>query len=52
VGNEQLGQWLEVRPTGDAWPGVTFGVDEGEILFQAVGPSGQLPKTSVLKHMQ
>lgn len=50
VGNEQLGQWLEVRPTGDAWPGVIFGVDKGEILFQAVGPSGQLPKTSVLNY--
>lgn len=50
AGNEQLGQWLEVRPTGDPWPGVIFGVDEGEILFQAVGPSGQLPKTSVLNY--
>jgi hypothetical protein len=50
VGNEQLGQWLEVRPTGDDWPGVIFGVNEGEILFQAVGPAGKLPKTSVLNY--
>ncbi len=51
VGNEQLGQWLEVRPTGEeAWPGVIFGVEEGEIVFQAVGPPGRLPKTTVLNY--
>ena len=48
VGNEQLGQWLQVRPTGAAWPGIIFGVDEGEIVFQAVGPAGQLPEKSTL----
>ncbi len=50
VGNEQLGQWLEVRPTGDAWPGVIFGVDGGEIVFQAVGAPGQLPKKATLNY--
>ncbi|MBI5894999.1 MAG: hypothetical protein HZB24_02975 [Desulfobacterales bacterium] len=48
VGNPQFGQWFEVRPTRDEWPGVIFGVDEGEIKFQAVGPAGQLPTTSTL----
>lgn len=48
AGNPQFGQWLELRPTRDAWPGVIFGVDEGEIKFQAVGPAGELPKTSTL----
>lgn len=50
VGNEQLGQWLQVYPTGEAWPGVIFGVDEGEILFQAVGPCGQLPEKATLSY--
>lgn len=50
VGNEQLGQWLEVRPTGDAWPGVIFGVDGGEIVFQAVGAPGRLPKKTTLNY--
>lgn len=48
VGNPQFGQWFEVRPTSDEWPGIIFGVDAGEIKFQAVGPSGQLPTTSTL----
>lgn len=50
VGNEQLGQWLEVRPAGTSWPGVIFGVDEGEIVFQALGPAGQLPKKTTLNY--
>lgn len=50
VGNPQLGQWFEIRPTRDAWPGIIFGVDEGEVKFQAVGPSGELPKTSTLNY--
>lgn len=50
VGNPQFGQWFEVRPTKDLWPGVIFGVDEGEIKFQAVGPCGELPKTSTLNY--
>lgn len=50
VGNPQVGQWFEVRPTRDEWPGIIFGVDEGEIKFQAVGPAGQLPTTSTLNY--
>lgn len=48
AGNEQLGQWLQVQPTGQSWPGIIFGVDEGDIVFQAVGPAGQLPEKSTL----
>lgn len=50
VGNPQFGQWFEVRPTRDEWPGIIFGVDKGEIKFQAVGPSGQLPETCTLNY--
>ena len=50
VGNPQFGQWFEVRPTAGVWPGAIFAVDEGEIKFQAVGPSGGLPKTSTLNY--
>jgi hypothetical protein len=48
VGNEQLGQWLQVYPSADSWPGIIFGVDAGEILFQAVGPPGKLPQKATL----
>jgi len=50
VGNPQFGQWFEVRPTQDEWAGIIFGVEEGEIKFQAVGPCGQLPKNSTLNY--
>jgi hypothetical protein len=50
VGNEQIGQWIEVRPTRGSWPGVLFGVDGGEIAFQAVGPSGRLPQKTTLNY--
>jgi hypothetical protein len=50
VGNEQLGQWLQVYPSGQTWPGIIFGVDGGEILFQAAGPAGQLPKKTTLSY--
>jgi hypothetical protein len=50
VGSEQLGQWLEVYPAADPWPGIIFGVDDGEIAFQAVGRPGKLPKTSTLNY--
>jgi hypothetical protein len=50
VGNQHFGQWFEVRPTRDEWKGMIFGVDEGEIKFQAVGPSGDLPRTSTLNY--
>jgi hypothetical protein len=48
VGSAQIGQWFELRPTQDYWPGVIFGIDQGEIKFQAVGPAGALPTTSTL----
>jgi len=50
VGNEQLGQWLQVYPTVDTWPGIIFGVDAGEIVFQAVGPPGKLPQKTTLNY--
>jgi hypothetical protein len=50
VGNQQFGQWFEVRPARGEWPGMIFGVDEGQITFQAVGPSGQLPTNSTLHY--
>jgi hypothetical protein len=50
VGNEQIGQWLEVRPTRDTWPGVLFGVQDGDITFQAVGSSGRLPQKTTLNY--
>lgn len=50
VGNEQLGQWLQIYPDGDPWPGIIFGMDTGEILFQAVGAPGKLPRTTTLNY--
>jgi hypothetical protein len=49
-GNEQIGQWFEIRPAGSNWPGAMFGVDSGEIAFHAVGPFGKLPSKSVLNY--
>lgn len=49
-GNEQIGQWFEIRPIDANWTGAMFGVDDGEIAFQAVGPGGKLPSTSVLNY--
>lgn len=49
-GNDQIGQWFEVRPTDAIWPGVIFGVSDGEIKFQAVGPSGSLPDKTELNY--
>lgn len=49
-GNVQIGQWFEVGPAKEAWEGAVFGVDEGEILFHAVGPSGRLPERAVLNY--
>jgi hypothetical protein len=49
-GNEQIGQWFEIRPVSSVWPGAMFGVDSGEIAFQAVGPCGKLPSKSVLNY--
>jgi hypothetical protein len=49
-GNAQIGQWFEVGPTSGSWEGAMFGVDEGEITFQAVGPKDRLPSTSTLNY--
>lgn len=49
-GNEQIGQWFEIRPVSSVWPGAMFGVDSGEITFHAVGPCGKLPSKSVLNY--
>lgn len=50
AGDARVGQWFEVHPTQGQWPGIIFGVDEGEIKFQAVGPAGSLPATSTLNY--
>jgi hypothetical protein len=49
-GNEQIGQWFEIRPLDATWPGAMFGVADGEIAFHAVGPWGKLPTKSVLNY--
>ncbi len=49
-GNQQVGQWFEVRPQHERWPGVIFGVCGADISFQAVGTTGKLPEKSVLEH--
>ena len=49
-GNEQIGQWFEVRPEKNSWPGIMFGVTDAEISFQAAGPAGCLPDKSVLNY--
>lgn len=49
-GNEQIGQWFEVRPFSSTWPGAIFGVNGGEIAFHAVGPGGKLPSKTVLNY--
>ena len=49
-GNEQIGQWFEVRPAKSAWPGAMFGVAGAEIAFHAVGPTGSLPSKTTLNY--
>jgi hypothetical protein len=49
-GNAQIGQWIEVGPSTESWPGAMFGVAGGEIIFHAVGPKGSLPNQSVLNY--
>jgi hypothetical protein len=49
-GNDQIGQWFEARPTEATWPGVIFGISNGEIKFQAVGPTGSLPDKTELNY--
>ena len=48
--SEQIGQWIEIRPVNDIWPGVIFGVVGAKISFQAVGPQGKLPDKSILNY--
>lgn len=50
LGNEQIGQWFEIRPAAGSWPGAMFGAAGGEILFQAVGSAGRLPEKTVLNY--
>lgn len=50
LGNEQIGQWFEIRPAAGVWPGAMFGAAGGEIVFQAVGPAGRLPEKTVLNY--
>ncbi len=49
-GNAQIGQWFEIGPVDDTWQGAMFGVSEGNIIFQAVGPKGSLPSQSTLNY--
>jgi hypothetical protein len=49
-GNTQIGQWFEVGPREGAWSGAMFGISEGDIIFQAVGPKGNLPSQSTLNY--
>ena len=49
-GNAQIGQWFEIGPLDGTWEGAMFGVSEGNILFQAVGPKGSLPSQSTLNY--
>ncbi len=49
-GNEQIGQWFEVGPREERWPGAMFGASGAEIAFHAVGPGGSLPDKSVLNY--
>ena len=49
-GNEQIGQWFEVRPADSSWPGAMFGVAGADITFHAVGPAGSLPSKTVLNY--
>jgi len=49
-GNPQIGQWFEIGPVDSMWKGAIFGISKGEIVFQAVGPSGRLPSHAVLNY--
>jgi len=50
IGDQQVGQWFEVGPRQGVWKGALFGINGGEINFHAVGPSGSLPKDTVLNY--
>ena len=49
-GDEQIGQWFEIRPFSSTWSGAMFGVYGGKIAFHGVGPAGKLPSKSVLNY--
>jgi len=49
-GSPQIGQWFEIGPAEDTWPGAMFGVSGGEITFHAVGSKGSLPSQTVLHY--
>lgn len=50
-GVQGIGQWFEVSPPkGHTWPGVMFGLSNGEINAHGVGPSHKLPERSVLNY--
>jgi len=49
--HEGYGTWLEVGPADASWAGSLVGVaPEGQIVFQGVGPAGQLPQKAVLAY--
>jgi hypothetical protein len=49
--HEGYGTWLEVGPAAASWAGSLVGVaPEGQIVFQGVGPAGQLPQKAVLAY--
>ncbi len=50
IGDQQVGQWFEISAAKGSWNGGLLGVCGGEINFQAVGPSGALPKDTVLNY--
>lgn len=49
-GDDQIGQWFEIRPFSSTWSGAMFGVYGGKIAFHGVGPAGKLPSKSVLNY--
>lgn len=49
-GHPHIGQWFEVGPSSQTWPGAMLGVSGAEITFHAVGPKGSLPATSSLRY--
>jgi hypothetical protein len=48
----QVGQWFEVGPKEETWPGMMFGAAGAEISFHAVGTAGALPEKSTLRYPQ
>lgn len=51
IAHPSLGQWFEIGPpAGTRWQGALFGIDEGEITHQGVGPSGVLPERCTLEY--